>query len=92
MNRIIENNRSFKCCAKNCSKCYKNDLHVKFYAFPDAAKRFVYKRNVFGNLEKVDQLNAWERALKINEVKETNDKNLHRISNKNVVHNIIWDH
>lgn len=51
-------------------------------------KNFLCIYEIFWKFRKTGQLNA----LKINEVKETNDKNLHRISNKNVVHNIIWDH
>lgn len=40
------------------------------FEFPDMGKRFVYIRNIFCILEKVDQFNACKRALNTNQVKK----------------------
>ncbi|XP_076684760.1 uncharacterized protein LOC143377418 [Andrena cerasifolii] len=57
-----------KCAVRGCESRANKNSNVRFHCFPQPNERFVYKKNVFGNVEKIDRLKAWKIAFKICEI------------------------
>ena len=61
-------NRKAYCTIKNCSSKSSRDTHLSFHKFPKAKSHLLPAKFFFGNIEKVDVLTAWIKAMRIKNV------------------------
>ena len=56
------------CAVEGCNSASNKDTEIRFHYFPMKTNRTVYIKNLFGNVEKRDQLQVWMKILNIKDV------------------------
>lgn len=69
--KLSEKRKYVSCAVSGCKSNYSDNPTVRFHALPPPNKRTVYMTDYFGNSNKVDRLEAWQRRLKLKTIKSS---------------------